>query len=430
MRELKQGQWLRIAGQGESYQWKAKGHCSVGDDTKVRPLNHQGLLKSDDACYSQWRRANKWWSNRVCQRIGFICDSKASRRYTGRSLTWKTLRRSRISLPLDQWWETTTHQRWRTKKMQHGELRTDRCAWFIDKLFKLSNAYISYISTAGSSSSYIASSHNTKWEYASPEPWETENTNNNEDNETVRGNPLRDLLELFRKSCGRKSSSIQERTHAFFSRESASEPQRKVVSGKHSIFTHFPNNRNCEVCKRTKITRAPCRKRTGNAEPRAENFGDLVTADHKVLSEGCGSRNNHRFAVVVQDLATQWIQSYPCKTKTSQEIQRSSQKFLEPNRKPKVIYTDNSLEFGKACQELSWNHRTSTPLRSETNGVAERAVRRIKEGTSAVLLQSGLDEKWWADSLECYCYLRNVQELLSEGNHLTNGGLANRLKDH
>ena len=36
-----------------------------------------------------------------------------------------------------------------------------------------------------------------------------------------------------------------------------------------------------------------------------------------------------------------------CKTKTSQETQRSSQKFLEPNGKPKVIYADNSLEFGK-----------------------------------------------------------------------------------
>ena len=46
---------------------------------------------------------------------------------------------------------------------------------------------------------------------------------------------------------------------------------------------------------------------------------------------------------------------------------------------------------------------------------AERAVRRVKEGTSAVLLQSGLDEKWWADSMECYCYLRNVQDHLSDG---------------
>ena len=59
---------------------------------------------------------------------------------------------------------------------------------------------------------------------------------------------------------------------------------------------------------------------------------------------------------MVQELATQWIQSYPCKTKTSQETQGSLQKFLEPDRKPTVIYTDNSLEFGKACEDLSWNH--------------------------------------------------------------------------
>ena len=68
----------------------------------------------------------------------------------------------------------------------------------------------------------------------------------------------------------------------------------------------------------TKIARAPCR-RNGGAVPRAENLGDLITADHKVFSDNCESRNNHRYAVVVQDLATHWIQSYPCKTKTSQE---------------------------------------------------------------------------------------------------------------
>ena len=90
-------------------------------------------------------------------------------------------------------------------------------------------------------------------------------------------------------------------------------------------------------------------------------------------------------------------------------------KVLGADRKPKVIYTDNSLEFGKACEDLSWNHCTSTPHRSETNGIAERAVRRVKEGTSAVLLQSGLDENWWADSMECYTYLRNVQDLFLMG---------------
>ena len=83
----------------------------------------------------------------------------------------------------------------------------------------------------------------------------------------------------------------------------------------YSDYTHFPEDRNCEICKRTKITRAPCRRRNSGAVPRAENFGDLITADHKVLSDNCESRSNHRYAVVVQDLATQWIQAYPCKTK-------------------------------------------------------------------------------------------------------------------
>ena len=88
---------------------------------------------------------------------------------------------------------------------------------------------------------------------------------------------------------------------------------------------------------------------------------------------------------------------------------------MEPERKPKVIYTDNSLEFGKACEDLSWDHCTSTTHRSETNGIAETAVRRVKEGTSAVLLQLGLDENWWADFMECNTNLRNVQDLFTDG---------------
>ena len=73
------------------------------------------------------------------------------------------------------------------------------------------------------------------------------------------------------------------------------------------------------------------------------------------------------------------------------------------------------MEFGKACEDLSWNHCTSTPHISETIGIAERAVCRVKEETSAVLLQSGLNESWWADSMECYTYLRNVTDLISDG---------------
>ena len=132
--------------------------------------------------------------------------------------------------------------------------------------------------------------------------------------------------------------------------------------------THIPKDPNCDICLKTKIIRASCRRRAGTVVLRAEHVGDLITADHKILCEGSESRTNDRYAVVVQDLATQWLQSYPCKTKKLfRRTKKNLMQFLEPTRKPKVIYTDDSLEFGKSCQELTRNHCTSTPHRSETH---------------------------------------------------------------
>ena len=88
-----------------------------------------------------------------------------------------------------------------------------------------------------------------------------------------------------------------------------------IQKRKHSIYTHFPKHRNCEICLRTKIMRVPCKRRNEGSIPWAEEFGDLITADHKVLNEGSEFRNNHRYAVVVQDLATQWMQFFRVKTK-------------------------------------------------------------------------------------------------------------------
>ena len=43
--------------------------------------------------------------------------------------------------------------------------------------------------------------------------------------------------------------------------------------------------------------------------------------------------------------ASQWIRSCPCKTITFQETEKSLQKFLEPMKKPKVIYTKQFLRI-------------------------------------------------------------------------------------
>ena len=67
-------------------------------------------------------------------------------------------------------------------------------------------------------------------------------------------------------------------------------------------FYSLPKDQNCEVCKRTKIIKASCRRRTGEPVRRAErNLANLITADHKVFNEGSESRHNHRHSIVVQD---------------------------------------------------------------------------------------------------------------------------------
>ena len=112
---------------------------------------------------------------------------------------------------------------------------------------------------------------------------------------------------------------------------------------------------------------------------RTTTFCDIITADHRVLIEEGELQNNQRYAIDVQDLATQWIQSYPCKSKTSQKMARILRKFIGPEENPKVTHTCNSLEFGKACEDLHWNHRAFTPNRTVTYGKAEEQKEESKK---------------------------------------------------
>ena len=144
--------------------------------------------------------------------------------------------------------------------------------------------------------------------------------NKNEDHDLERADPLcsdiPEWLQEFRENLVDDRVPERRDSRASSSHEPSLEStfKRREDLCKHSVYTHFHKDRNCEICKWTKITRAPCRRRNGEAVPRAGNFGDLITADHKVLSDNFESQNNHRYAVVVQDLATLWIQAYPCKT--------------------------------------------------------------------------------------------------------------------
>ena len=77
-----------------------------------------------------------------------------------------------------------------------------------------------------------------------------------------RGNPLfseiPEWLQELRENLVDDEIPEQGDSHASSSHEVSSDPtfKRREDLGQHSVYTHFPKDRNCEICKRTKIARA------------------------------------------------------------------------------------------------------------------------------------------------------------------------------
>ena len=153
--------------------------------------------------------------------------------------------------------------------------------------------------------------------------------------------------------------------------------------------------------------------------PEAKEFAHSVTLDHIILGkeEEDSSRNGDRVAAVVFDLYTKWLLAYPDKTKESGPTRKAIRRFLGAQTHPTYIYSGNSGEIIRAIKDLGYEdrHDTSTPNRPATNGIVERMVRVIKEGTSAALLQAGANPEWWSDAMRTFTFLHNCVDKLADG---------------
>ena len=190
------------------------------------------------------------------------------------------------------------------------------------------------------------------------------------------------------------------------------------VTNNHNTLTHFPKDPNCPVCRACKVTRAQCRQKgpaLPDDLPKPEKFADAITGDHMFLNKDDADQTIEKLVLILHDSATKLEQDYPCKTKSIEETTMCLKRFLGPQSQCKHAYTDGSAELEGALAELDILHDSSTPYRPETNGVIERAVRRIKEGTSCALVQSGLAEEWWPWAVQCFCFLRCIHDKLVGG---------------
>ena len=207
-----------------------------------------------------------------------------------------------------------------------------------------------------------------------------------------------------------------EDSHASSSHESSSESTsaRSADLGKHSVFSHFPKDRNCEICQRTKITRAPCRRRIGGAVPRAENFGDLITADHKVLSEGCELET----VIDLQSWGTTWPPNGSSRIRAKQKLLRkrkgackSSWSRIRSLKSFTLTVPWNLAQLVKIFPGIivRRHHTDRKQMGLLREQHAEWKKVHLEYCCNQVWMKIGGQIPW-----ECFTYLRNMQDLLSD----------------
>ena len=100
---------------------------------------------------------------------------------------------------------------------------------------------------------------------------------------------------------------------------------------------------------------------------------------------------------------------------------------MGPHESPKSFYTNASLEFIEACEELIWHH--GRLLRPETKEITERAARRMQEGTFPGLVQSGLQKLGGLEAWRVIVFFETFKTNWQIARHLMNCGSIHHSMD-
>ena len=107
------------------------------------------------------------------------------------------------------------------------------------------------------------------------------------------------------------------------------------------------------------------------------------------------------------DRAPRWLQRFP---KLSSSAERTKEAFLAfmGHKLVKSFYSDRAPEFRATARELGREFHSSGPGRPQSNGVADRAVRRVIEGTRVTREQFGFPQKWWSIAARHFCMAHTI----------------------
>ena len=183
----------------------------------------------------------------------------------------------------------------------------------------------------------------------------------------------------------------------------------------------------------TKLQGLHAEDANGEAVLGADKFGDLITADHKVLSDNCESRNNHRYAVVVQDLATQWIQAYPVQNQNFTRNPEKLAKVSEAREEAKshlhyhphthdILHTTHPTHpHTLHTQNIQYTQDTLHKTQCTTHNKQHTTQRQHKQPTTPYNTQTHIQHTINFTALHQRTQARDCHSCCAQCNHVTLG---------
>ncbi|RVX22336.1 Retrovirus-related Pol polyprotein from transposon TNT 1-94 [Vitis vinifera] len=183
---------------------------------------------------------------------------------------------------------------------------------------------------------------------------------------------------------------------------------RRLINLNHIPIFQINSNHKCETCVEAKLTRSSFQSVERNTEPL-----DLIHSDICDL-KFVQTRGGNKYFITFVDDSTKYCYVYLLKSKDE-----AIEKFVlyknevenQLNKKIKVLRSDRCGEyespFVDICAQHGIIHETTTPYSPQSNGVAERKNRTLKEMMNAMLISSSLPQNMWGEAILTANYLLN-----------------------
>ena len=183
---------------------------------------------------------------------------------------------------------------------------------------------------------------------------------------------------------------------------------RKLINMKHIPNFQIDLKHKCETCVEAKLTRSSFQIIKRYTQPLDLIHSDIC--DFKSIQ----TRGGNKYFITFIDDCTKYCYVYLLKSKDEaldKFILYKNEVENQLNRKIKELRSDRGGEyvvpFMSLCEQSGIIHQVTAPYSPQSNGIAERKNRTLKEMMNAMLISSGLPQNMWGEAVLSANYLLN-----------------------